>query len=61
MLPPLQNDQRVTSTWRESDAEGPPRKYYAITDTGRRALRDPTVEWGRFKDTVDTIPSGGTT
>lgn len=60
LLSRLQKDHRVTSTWRESDAGGPPRKYYAITDKGRRALRDFAAEWGRFRDTVDTILTEGT-
>ena len=61
LLSRLQKDGRLASTWRDSDAGGPPRKYYAITDAGRRALRDFTEEWGRFRDNVDKILQEGTT
>jgi len=37
-----------------SDA-GPPRKYYALTVEGRRALDDFTSEWKRFRDAVDSL------
>jgi PadR family transcriptional regulator PadR len=60
LLSRLQKDGRVASTWRDSDAGGPPRKYYAITAKGRRALDDFTTEWGRFRDTVDNILVKGT-
>ena len=49
LLSRLQKDGRVASTWRESDSGGPPRKYYAITAKGRRALYDFTEEWSRFE------------
>lgn len=60
LLSRLQKDGRVASTWRESDA-GPPRKYYAITGKGRRALAEFADEWRRFRDTVDDILAKGTT
>jgi PadR family transcriptional regulator PadR len=61
LLSRLQKDGRLASTWRESDTGGPPRKYYAITAKGRRALDEFTTEWTRFRDTVDTILAKGTT
>jgi PadR family transcriptional regulator PadR len=58
LLSRLKKAGHVATTWRESDA-GPPRKYYAITAQGRRALADFTVEWCRFRDAVDTmLPKG---
>jgi PadR family transcriptional regulator PadR len=60
LLSRLQKDGRVGSTWRDSDSGGPPRKYYAITDKGHRALVEFTTEWGRFRDTVDHILAKGT-
>jgi PadR family transcriptional regulator PadR len=44
----------VTTTWRESDA-GPPRRYYRITDAGRRALDAFSGDWARFRDAVDAL------
>jgi PadR family transcriptional regulator PadR len=61
LLSRLQKDGRLASTWRESDTGGPPRKYYAITAKGRRALDEFTTEWTRFRDTVDHILAKGTT
>lgn len=60
LLSRLKRDGHVATTWRESDA-GPPRKYYAITPQGRRALTDFTTEWRRFRDAVDAILSKGDT
>src|SRR5687767_14925390 len=52
LLSRLRKEGLVTTTWHESDA-GPPRKYYAITATGRTALDDFISEWARFRDAVD--------
>jgi PadR family transcriptional regulator len=59
LLSRLKKAGHVATTWRESDA-GPPRKYYTITDDGRRALAEFTAEWRRFRDAVDTMLSKGT-
>ena len=59
LLSRLKKDGRVSTRWRESDA-GPPRKYYAITDEGRHALADFTVQWRRFRDGVDEMLGKGT-
>ena len=54
LLSRLRRDRLVTTSWRESDA-GPPRRYYRITDDGRRALDSFTLEWARFRTAVDAI------
>jgi PadR family transcriptional regulator PadR len=54
LLSRLKKDGRVTTTWRDSES-GPPRKYYAITPAGRRALDDFSNEWRRFRDAVDHL------
>ncbi len=60
LLSRLKKEGHVATTWRESDA-GPPRKYYAITSQGRRALAEFTTEWRRFRDAVDDLlPKGPT-
>lgn len=59
LLSRLKKDGRVTTSWRDSDA-GPPRKYYAITAEGRRALADFTTEWHRFRDAVEALLAKGT-
>jgi PadR family transcriptional regulator PadR len=58
LLSRLQRDGRVSSSWQESSAGGPPRKYYAITARGRRALAEFSDEWSRFSSTVDGIMKG---
>jgi len=54
LLSRLRDDGHVTTTWRESES-GPPRKYYAITAEGRRALAEFTYEWRRFRDAVNNF------
>ena len=54
LLSRLKKDGRVTTSWRDSES-GPPRKYYAITPDGRRALDDFSNEWRRFRDAVDHL------
>ncbi len=48
----------VSTTWRESES-GPPRRYYAITRTGRHALEGFRSEWERFRDSVDVLLGTG--
>ena len=54
LLARLREQGMVTTTWRES-ASGPPRRYYRLTDGGRRALVGMTGDWGRFRDGVDAL------
>lgn len=54
LLARLRRDGLVTTDWRESSA-GPPRRYYRITDDGRRVLASFAVEWTGFRDVVDGL------
>ena len=38
----------------EPSVSGPPRKYYSITDAGRKTLADWKKAWARTRDFVDT-------
>ena len=58
LLARLRRDGLVDTTWRESEA-GPPRRYYRLTDSGRRALDAFVVDWGRFRDSVDAVLLAG--
>ena len=60
LLSRLRREGWVTTRWVESDA-GPPRRYYAVTPEGARALTDFTAEWRRFRDAVDSLVPGGRT
>ena len=54
LLSRLRRDDLVATTWRESSA-GPPRRYYALTPAGRRALAELGDAWTEFRDSVDAI------
>ena len=54
LLSRLRRDQQVTTSWQESEA-GPPRRYYELTDAGRRVLAEFTDEWARFQTAVDAL------
>ena len=58
LLTRLRKDQLVITTWRESES-GPPRRYYRLTESGQAALAAFVKDWGRFRDSVDTILNGG--
>lgn len=54
LLSRLRREGLVTTTWSESDA-GPPRRYYAMTTDGQRALERFVEDWCHFRDTVDGV------
>lgn len=54
LLSRLRRDDLVTTTWQES-ASGPPRRYYALTDSGRAALEEFTRIWPGFRNAVDAF------
>jgi len=56
LLGRLRRDGLVSTVWRESDA-GPPRRYYRITDAGRRVLETFVADWTGFRDAVDALLS----
>lgn len=58
LLARLRNDGLVETTWQESP-QGPPRRYYRITKQGRVALGRFVEQWGRFRDSVDSILKRG--
>src|ERR671931_1929000 len=44
LLSRLRRDRLVETTWQESP-DGPPRRYYRLTDSGRAALEAFRSEW----------------
>lgn len=58
LLSRLQQTGLVEAFRRES-AEGPPRKYYRITDAGRRRMGQWTAEWRALSDSVNRLLGGG--
>ena len=58
LLARLRKAGLVDTTWQES-AEGPPRRYYNLTGSGRDALASFTATWPTFRDAVDAALDGG--
>lgn len=58
LLRRLKKDGYVTTYLKESQ-EGPPRKYYEITEEGEKAYDELVTEWNHFVEGVNTIIRGG--
>lgn len=58
LLSRLRKAGLVTTTWQES-AEGPPRRYYALTPDGRDSLAAFNRTWPLFRDAVDAALDRG--
>lgn len=43
------------TTYLQESTEGPPRKYYKLTDTGRAYLHEQLEEWSKFTEGVNTL------
>jgi PadR family transcriptional regulator PadR len=57
LLARLRKDGLVATSWSESP-QGPPRKYYELTDEGQRALDAFIGQWRGFRDSVDQLLDG---
>lgn len=53
ILHTLESEGLLNSYWSQQD--GRKRKYYQITDEGKRKLQEKTKEWIRFRTAVDTV------
>jgi len=53
----MQSDEQVETYLVESPA-GPSRKYYRLTDAGRRALEAQTTEWRTFAKAIESVLAG---
>jgi PadR family transcriptional regulator PadR len=54
LLARLRQDGLVDTFWQESQ-QGPPRRYYRLTDDGRLALETFVIQWQRFRNSVDAL------
>jgi PadR family transcriptional regulator PadR len=52
-------DEGYFTTYLQESQEGPPRKYYKITDQGRSIKEELTNEWAEFVNGVNNIIHGG--
>ena len=46
------------TTYLEESQEGPPRKYYKLTERGKEVFADLELEWASFIDGVNNILRG---
>ncbi|MCR5277216.1 MAG: PadR family transcriptional regulator [Bacteroidales bacterium] len=51
------NQGLLTYRWEESP-QGPPRKYYMLTDKGRAQLAEMDVAWKEIIETINTLKNG---
>ncbi|ARA97859.1 PadR family transcriptional regulator [Geobacillus thermodenitrificans] len=58
LLRRLKKEDYLTTYLQESN-EGPPRKYYKLTEKGRNHLRNLHEEWMQFSDGVNQIIKDG--
>lgn len=58
ILRKLKSDGMVT-TYLSEDSGGPPRKYYTLTDLGKKEFLQSTEEWSSFIRVVEEILSEG--
>ncbi len=54
LLTRLKNDGLLSYRWEES-ASGPPRKYYSMTENGKKVLDSLKSTWEQLSDSVNTI------
>jgi PadR family transcriptional regulator PadR len=54
LLARLRQEGLVETTWQES-SQGPPRRYYRLTEDGQQALDAFTAQWRRFRDAIDGV------
>ena len=50
----LKNQGLLSYRWEES-TQGPPRKYYCITDDGRSQLVEMDASWNDLVETIETL------
>jgi len=54
LLGRLERDGLV-DTYRAASDGGPPRKYYRLSESGRRALASGVSEWASARDAIDAV------
>ena len=51
----LEDDNLVVSKWSESEGKQVPRKYYEITEAGKKTLDEIETVWKRISDGISKI------
>jgi PadR family transcriptional regulator PadR len=57
LLNRLSKDQLLSYEWQESE-QGPPRKYYWMTDDGKKLLDDLKATYTRLHSSIKTLEKG---
>jgi PadR family transcriptional regulator PadR len=60
LLNRLAKDKLLTYEWQESE-QGPPRKYYWLTDDGKKLLGDLRTSYSRLHASIKTLEKGKAT
>ena len=58
LLTRLKNEGLLSYRWEES-TQGPPRKYYKITDAGQKSLEEMTADWKDLIESVERLMNVG--
>ena len=53
LLRRLEEQNLLQSDWRVDTSR--PRRYYVLSETGKKVLEEMTTEWSRIKNTVDNL------
>ena len=48
----------LLKTYLSEESAGPPRKYYSLTESGRKELKSAVQEWKDFSDAVNSMIKG---
>jgi PadR family transcriptional regulator PadR len=59
LLNRLAKDKLLTYEWKESE-QGPPRKYYWLTDEGKKLLAELKTTYHRLNTSIKTLEEGKT-
>jgi PadR family transcriptional regulator PadR len=54
LLTRLKNDELLSYRWEESN-QGPPRKYYELTPTGKKFLSELEISWNDLTSAINQI------
>jgi PadR family transcriptional regulator PadR len=57
VLARLETDGLVTS-YSEPSTDGPPRKYFRLTESGQKALEDMNKHWDRITESIQQVRKG---
>jgi PadR family transcriptional regulator PadR len=58
LLTRLKNEGLLSYRWEES-TQGPPRKYYKITEAGQKSLEEMTADWREMVEAVEQLLGKG--